>query len=325
MTQTQGKPMVFAVTGPTATGKTELGVRLAKEFDGEIVSCDSMQVYRGLPIGTAQPDAQERQGIAHHMIGVLPVTEDCSVSRYVALAAGVMEEIRQRGKLPILVGGTGLYARALLLGTDLSADGEEKVLRARLLVAAEREGSKVLHERLARLDPLAAEGIHPNNVKRVVRALAYCERTGTRFSGKNQGWQGEAGYRYRMLSLSYEDRSVLYGRIEERVDRMMAGGLLEEAEGLYRITRSCRHLPTAAQAIGYKELFPYFDGECSLETAVGKLKQASRRYAKRQMTWFRREPNCVIHSLDQDADRNGALARAGELIREMAPAAGETH
>ena len=308
------KQTVIAVVGPTATGKTDLGIFLAKVFDGEILSCDSMQIYRGLPIGTAQPTPEERREVPHHLVDFLPLAEDFSVSDYVKEAGTVIEELSERKKLPILVGGTGLYSRALLRGFPFEEHCREDALRETLLNRAEREGPMVLYEELKRLDPKAAAEIHPNNVKRVARAIEYCTLTGALFSDQaKRSKEVKPPYRSLELLLLYRDRELLYRRIDERVDRMLERGLLEEAKTLFDFCGSAEKRPTAAQAIGYKEFFPFFQGEISLSEAVEQIKRESRRYAKRQITWFSRETEAVPLYLDDYKDRAEVFERAKEI------------
>lgn len=309
------KLSVAAILGPTATGKTALGIAVAKRFGGEIISCDSMQIYRGLPIGTAQPTADETVAVRHHLVNFLDVTERFSVSDYVSEASKIVAEIHALGKLPILVGGTGLYARSLLRGFTFEDSTEDENLRRELTERGEREGFGSLYEELKSLDPIAAEGIHPNNVKRVVRALEYCKLTGEPFSAQaDRSRHVESPYRSIMLCLAFRDREKLYSRINLRVDKMLEMGLLEEAEQFYRHCKTLGTPPTAAQAIGYKELFPYFDGTATLDEAIENIKRESRRYAKRQMTWFNREQDAKFLYVDDYADF-GALT--GEAIRQI--------
>lgn len=312
------KKKVIAVVGPTATGKTDLGIFLAKAFDGEILSCDSMQIYRGLPIGTAQPTPQERSEVPHHLIDFLPIEEDFSVSDYVKEAGNLIEELSEQRKLPVLVGGTGLYSRALLRGFPFEEHCREDGLRETLLKRAEEEGPMALYEELQKLDPKAASEIHPNNVKRVARALEYCTLTGERFSDQAmRSKEIEQPYRSLELLLLYRDRGLLYRRIDERVDRMLEQGLLDEARRLYDFCTLSKRRPTAAQAIGYKEFFPYFRGELSLSESVEQIKRESRRYAKRQITWFSREPEAVPLFLDEYQTKDGLFQRAKELCKDF--------
>lgn len=309
------KQKIIAVTGPTATGKTALGIALAKRLDGEIVSCDSMQVYRGLAVGTAQPDSGELAQARHHLVGFLDWDTDFSVSDYVKIAGETINDICARGKLPILVGGTGLYARSLLRGFSFTEDCRDDALREKLFSDAQALGPEEMHRRLAGLDPVSAGEIHPNNVKRVLRALEYCILSGEPFSQQTaRSRQAERPYRYAMFCPVFRDRQVLYSRIEARVDRMLEQGLLREAEKLYNFCQGTGKRPTAAQSIGYKELFPYFDGTASPEEAVDNIKKESRRYAKRQLTWFAREPDA--HYLYMD-ELGGTQAALEECLRVL--------
>ena len=308
---------VIAVVGPTATGKTALGIGLARRFGGEIVSCDSMQIYRGLPIGTAQPDQEELAQAPHHLVGFLDVGEPFSVSDYVNLAGRIITEIAGRGKLPILVGGTGLYARSLLRGFSFEESARDDSLREALFREAEERGPEALYRRLQEQDPVAAGEIHPHNVKRVIRALEYIQLSGEPFSRQAaRSKEAQSPYRYCMLVLGFRDRQKLYQRIDRRVDRMLELGLLKEAEGFYRRCKEGRTPPTAAQAIGYKELFPYFAGEVPLEQAVEDIKRESRRYAKRQITWFAREENAVPLYLDELDGPEDLLEAAVRILEE---------
>lgn len=292
-------PLV-AITGPTATGKTALGIALARALSGEIVSCDSMQVYKGLEIGTAQPDEEERSSIPHHLIGFLSWDQAFSVSDYVSIANKVIQEIFQKGHMPLLVGGTGLYARSLLKGFSFKENCRSDELRAELVEEAQKLGSAEMHCRLAQLDPQSALEIHPHNVKRVLRALEYCMLSGEPFSRQAaRSQEAESPYCYTMFCLTYRDRQGLYHRINARVDKMLKDGLLEEARRFYDFCISTNSTPTAAQSIGYKELFPYFRGEITLSHAIENIKQESRRYAKRQITWFNREEAATFLFIDE--------------------------
>lgn len=277
------KPKVLAVVGPTASGKTALGVELAKAFDGEVVSCDSMQIYEGLDIATAKPTAEEMQGIPHHLISVIPRTQRFSVAEYAQLAHAAIADITARGKLPVLVGGTGLYADTVLNGMQFTAEAGDPRIRTRLTERLHTEGADALYTQLRTLDPEAAAQIHPNNTVRVLRALEVCLRTGDTFTAyKRRNADHPAPYDSLILGLDW-DREVLYARIDRRVLQMLEAGLLEEV-------RAARDplMQTSAAAIGYKELFPYLDGTASLESCVEQIQRESRRYAKRQLTWFRR-------------------------------------
>ena len=280
------KIKIAAVTGPTASGKTALAIALAKRLDGEIISCDSMQIYRGMDIGTAKPTKEELAEVPHHLIDILPADAPYSCSDYVKDAERAVEDIVSRGKLPIFCGGTGLYLDRFLKGGNDDTAACDEDLRSELWRFYEEKGTDALYERLLELDPVAAESIHKNNVKRVIRAIEICLVTGEKKSDiDKKNSEVVDKYDHRVITLAFENRDLLYRRIEKRVDQMIAEGLVEEtrrlmAEGIFE--RSV----TAAQAIGYKELFPYLRGEASLEDCVDELKMATRRYAKRQLTWF---------------------------------------
>lgn len=309
---------IVAITGPTATGKTALSIAVARHFGGEIISCDSMQLYRGLPIGTAQPTPDETAQVPHHLVNFLDVTQDFSVSDYVTAAGEKAQEIYAKNKLPVLVGGTGLYARSLLRGFSFEETARDDALRAQLAQQAEELGIQPLYDELKKLDPISAENIHPNNVKRVLRALEYCRLTGEPFSAQAERSQAvQSPYNYLMLCIAYRDRQKLYDRIDLRVDKMLAAGLLDEAKAFYKICKVLATPPTAAQAIGYKELFPYFEGEISLDEATENIKRESRRYAKRQLTWFRREQDAVFIYADDYTSQNQLEEKAIQLAENF--------
>ncbi len=285
MTQTGNKPRVLAVVGPTASGKTWLGVQLAKIYGGEVISADSMQIYKGMDIASAKPTEAEKEGIPHHLMGFLDMDVTFSAADYVKLAKEKIDEVLSRGKLPIIVGGTGLYVDSLLENVKFSEGGSDEAYREELMAFAREQGAEALHARLAEKDPEAAAAIHPNNIIRVVRALEVCHVTGRRFSKlKAESRTEESPYDSLILGLSYEDRAVLYRRIDLRVEEMAKNGLVEEARELWE----AGGMKTSANAIGYKELIPYFAGEMSLEECIAKIQQETRRYAKRQLTWFRK-------------------------------------
>ena len=280
------KTRIIAVVGPTASGKTALSIELARRMNGEIVSCDSMQVYRGMDVGTAKPDEAERAGIPHHLIDVADADAPFSVAEYVTLAKRAVEDIAARGKTPVVCGGTGLYLDALLRG-EMEQTETDPALRQALLEYAAEYGAHALHERLRRVDPESADAIHENNVKRVCRALEIWESTGmTKTEADKRSLLRESPFDATVIGIFYPDRNVLYDRIARRVDAMLASGLVEEtrrldADGVFDANA------TAAQAIGYKELLPYVRGEETLATARERLILSTRRYAKRQLTWFR--------------------------------------
>ena len=285
------KHPVLAVVGPTATGKTALGVALAEQFGGEIISADSMQIYKGLDIGTAKVTPEETHGIPHYAVDLLEPDQTFSVADFTALAGTLEADLSARGKLPILVGGTGLYVQSFLYGVRFTAEKAPDGLREQLAAELAEKGPAALYEELKQVDPEAAAAIHPNNQVRVLRALEHYRTTGRRLSEqKAASLPPERPYRALVLGLDFPERAQLYRRIDLRVDRMMEAGLLAEAETVFA---NRARFKTAAQAIGYKEFFPYFMGESELTPCVEKLKQASRNYAKRQLTWFRRQTDAV--------------------------------
>lgn len=288
---------VIAIVGPTAVGKTSLSIELAKQFNGEIISGDSMQVYRGLDIGTAKVTAEEMEGIPHHLIDVRDVDESYSAADFQKAARKAIQEISDRGKLPIIVGGTGLYMQSLLWDYKLGNEGEleDDSLRAKYEAFAEENGNLALWEKLQLTDPLAAEKIHCNNRKKMIRALEVFELTGHSILEPKE--QPKELYDSFLIGLN-TDRSILYQRINQRVDLMVEQGLLAEAKNLAKN-------PTvqAAQGIGYKEFFPYLSGGSSLEAALEEVKLHSRRYAKRQLTWFRNRMSVRWYDLIQQPEK----------------------
>ncbi|MBQ9785343.1 MAG: tRNA (adenosine(37)-N6)-dimethylallyltransferase MiaA [Clostridia bacterium] len=306
---------LLAIVGPTASGKTALSIELAKRLGGEIVSCDSMQVYRGMNVGTAKPTEDEKCGVPHHLIDVADATAPFSVAEYVTLAQAAIADICTRGKVPVICGGTGLYLDALLRG-GLEETESDPALRKSLFDYAEAHGAHALHERLRAVDPESADAIHENNVKRVVRALEIYESTGvTKTASDKQSREQPAPYDATVLGLFYPDRTVLYDRIARRVEIMLADGLTEEtaalcAAGVFEANA------TAAQAIGYKEILPALRGEETLAAATERLITATRRYAKRQLTWFRAKD--YVRWLDM-TDADGKM-RALDAIADEAVA-----
>ena len=313
--QTKEKIPILAVVGPTASGKTALGVELAKAYNGEVVSADSMQIYKGMDIATAKPTPEEMQGIPHHLIDILPRDTIFNVADYVKLAEQAIADITQRGKLPILVGGTGLYLASLLDNVQFAETKQDAALRKELTDYAETHGTEALHERLKAVDPAAAAVIHPNNVVRVVRALEVTLLSGKPFSvQKAESRTQPSPYDACIIGLDYEDRQVLYDRINRRVDLMVENGLVEESYAVWKTNPK----QTAANAIGYKELRPYLEGKEELSAALEKVKQASRNYAKRQLTWFRREKTVTMVNWDEyDYDKNKLLACMLKDLREI--------
>lgn len=279
------------IGGPTATGKTALSVELAKRLNGEILCADSMQIYAGLSIGTARVTPEEAQGVSHHLSGFLPPERAFSVAEYVEAARTCIEEIAARGKTPIVVGGTGLYVESLLRGVRFGAKETSPALRAALERQVEAEGTAALYEELRAADPACAAALHPNNKKRLVRAVELLRLTQrTQAQRAKSSLPQQRPYAEQLYCLSCADRAALYARIDARVDAMLEAGLLEEARVVCCHREEYR---TAAQAIGYKELFPFLLGEAALPECVLRLKQATRNYAKRQLTWFHRMEDAV--------------------------------
>ena len=284
------KPLVI-LTGPTAVGKTDLSLQLARAVEGEIVSADSMQVYRHMDIGSAKILPEERQGIPHHLIDCRDPWEEFHVVEFQREAKAAMEKIWSRGHLPLVTGGTGFYIQALLRDIDFTETGGNPAYREALEKKASEEGPEALHARLAQVDPEAARQIHPHNVKRVIRALEYFHDTGEPISVHNERERKrQSPYHYAYFVLN-RNRPELYRRIDARVDQMMEAGLLEEVRRLRQM--GCTRQMVSMQGLGYQELLEYLDGELSLEAAVEKIKRETRHYAKRQITWFKREPDVI--------------------------------
>ena len=302
-------PRAIAIVGSTASGKSALALELCKRHGGELVSMDSMQIYRGMDVGTAKPTALERAQVRHHMIDVVEPNESYSSGAYVEAAASVIREIESRGKLPVLCGGTGLYLDGLLRG-GFGENYADPHLRAELEDLADAQGALALHARLAELDPESAVAIHPNNVKRVIRALEICMVSGkTKTELDRLSREAQPQVDALVIGIRYNNREVLYDRINRRVDIMLQDGLVEETErllkaGVFEVNA------TAAGAIGYKEILPYLQGHISLEQATEDLKTATRRYAKRQMTWFYAKPYVTWI----DADDNGKMRTFEEIV-----------
>ena len=291
------KQKVIAVIGPTASGKTALSVELAKRFDGEIVSADSMQIYKYMDIATAKPTEEEKQGIPHHLMDFLEPSESFSVARYCELAHAAITDIAARGRLPIIAGGTGLYVDSLLDGMQFEEQEIDLALREGIAAELEEMGMDHMLNVIRAFDPDSAERLSKErNPKRVVRCIEVYRLTGMTQTQLNLSQQrADAPYDALKIGLTAADREYLYDRINRRVDIMMENGLLEEARRFYEADFG----DTAAAAIGYKELLPYLEGERDLDTCVGNLKRATRRYAKRQMTWFRRDPSVCWFNIDE--------------------------
>lgn len=280
------KPLII-LTGPTAVGKTHLSIRLAKAVQGEIISADSMQVYRHMDIGSAKIRPEEMEGVPHHLIDCLNPDEDFNVVRFQEMAKEAMAHIYQRGHIPILTGGTGFYIQAITGDIDFTQHGEDNSYRLALEKKAAEEGAQSLHDMLQKVDPLSAQTIHANNVKRVIRALEYYNQTGQPISSHNlEQRQKTSPYQLAYFVLN-DERSRLYQRIDQRVDEMISSGLVKEVETLKAM--GCHPGMVSMQGLGYKEILAYLEGYCSLEEAVYILKRDTRHFAKRQITWFKRE------------------------------------
>ncbi len=285
MTQSTEKIKIIAVTGPTASGKTRLGVSLAERFSGEIISADSMQIYKGMNIATAKPSLEETRAVRHHLIDFLDPGESFSVSEFIRLANDAVNDIMSRNKFPILVGGTGLYADSFLSGRTFIESARDEDIRKTLGKRLKEQGALELLSELEKIDPETAASLHPNNTKRIIRALEMYMVTGKTLSEQNAlSHRSPSRYDPLYIGITFRDREKLYKGIDRRVDEMLRRGLVDEAKEYYSKEKSV----TAAAAIGYKELKPYLDGEKTLEECAHSLKTATRRYAKRQTTWFRR-------------------------------------
>lgn len=304
---------VVVICGPTASGKTALGVALAKAFDGEVVSADSMQVYRGMDIGTAKPTAEEMDGVPHHMLDVTDPAEDFSVARYVDMAAPIVEDILRRGKRPFLVGGTGLYIDNLLAGRSFPPFSGK--IRQELTARVEEEGLDKLYNQLGRVDPVRQGEISPNDEKRILRALEVFYETDKPMSE----WNAESKtqpplFEAVRIGLDFQERAALWARIDARVDEMMARGLMEEAAGLLR--RGVPPTATAMQAIGYKELTAALLGHESPEDAAAMVKLRTRQYAKRQLSWFRREKDTFWVRWENEPNFSRGLLNSTAFLKE---------
>lgn len=284
------KPLII-LTGPTAVGKTMASIGLAKAVDGEIISADSMQVYRHMDIGSAKIKPEEMEGIPHHLIDVLEPDDEFHVVKFQQLAKKAMREIWERGHIPIVTGGTGFYIQALLYDIDFDENEKEDACRKELEAYAREHGAEALHEKLALVDPSSAEMIHPNNIKRVIRALEFYEQTGKRISEHNETQrQRESPYAFAYFVLT-DDRAHLYERINRRVDQMIEEGLVNEVQALK--DKGYTKQLVSMQGLGYKEILDYLDGNCTLEEAIYTIKRDTRHFAKRQLTWFKRERDVI--------------------------------
>lgn len=302
---------IIVVAGPTASGKTSLGVELCKIFGGEVISADSMQIYKGMDIATAKPTKEEMQGIKHYLIDILDPAQSFSVADFKEYAEKAISEITEKNKIPVIVGGTGLYIDSLIENLTLSEASTDETVRAKLFERAEKEGAEVLLAELNEIDSEYARKLHKNNVKRIVRALELWETAHITMTEQIKNSKAvEPPYKVCYICLDADNREVLYKRINKRVDLMLEAGLIEETEKYFS---SCGK--TSAQAIGYKELAPYLNGEKTLEQAVEALKQGTRRYAKRQLTWFRRNENAVHLYIDRYETKQELIKAAAEIVK----------
>ena len=305
---------LICICGPTASGKTALSVALAKQLHTEIISADSMQIYRGMDIGTAKPTAEERQGVPHHLLDICAPSEPFSVARYVELADAAAQDVLSRGMIPIVAGGTGLYMDALIECSTFSGDETDLSVREKYQRMAAEQGNEAVHACLAKVDPEGAERLHPNNLKRVIRALEVYEQTGMTIDAFNRLHKRPAPkYAALKIGICPAERQTLYDRIDCRVDQMLADGLLEETK---RLLDSGALAGTAAQAIGYKELLGYLQGDAPLADCVALLKQRSRNYAKRQLTWLKRDDNIHWIYYNNGEELPAILQEATEYLQK---------
>lgn len=307
------KPMII-LTGPTAAGKTSLSIRLAKEINGAVISADSMQVYKKMDIGTAKIMPEEMEGVDHYLVDVLDPKDEFHVARFQQMAKEALECIYAKGQIPIIVGGTGFYIQALLYDIQFTDTKMDESYRKELAKIAQEKGNHFLHEMLAKVDPVGAEAIHENNVKRVIRALEYYKETGEPISVHNERERNRVSpYRFAYFVLTHE-RPVLYDRINRRVDQMLEQGLVEEVKKLKEegYDRSL----VSMQGLGYKEIFRYLDGEISLEEAVYILKRDTRHFAKRQLTWFGRERDVIMIEKQKFENDDAILQYMKKIIRD---------
>lgn len=305
---------MICVVGPTASGKTNLSVNIALQFNAEIVSCDSMQLYKGMNIGTAKVTKEEMCAVPHHLLDILDISQEFSVSDYVKVADECVKDIRRRGKLPVFCGGTGLYIDSYVSGMEFGEYENLPEYRKELEMFAAENGPDALHDMLYKCDPEAAEKTDAANVKRVIRALEVFKATGIPVSQWNKKTKENAVKKDALyIGVAFSDRQKLYDRINKRIDSMIENGLLEETQKL--ISLGIRNTTTAGQAIGYKELYPYFDGESTLEECIERLKINTRHYAKRQLTWFMRNKDIKWLYADQNS-KEELVGKAIEICSE---------
>ena len=308
------KTKVIVIVGPTASGKTSLGIHIAKQFGGEVISGDSMQIYKKMDIATAKPTAEEMDGVKHHLIGFVNPQDEYSVASFCEDAKKAVSEIKEKGKVPIIVGGTGLYIDSFINNITFFQDASSEKIREELYNELNEFGIEKLYNELISVDSEAAKKIHPNNEVKVIRALEIYRTTGKNLTEQNeQSHQSEREYEPLYIGISYKDREKLYDRINKRVDIMLENGLLDEAKEFYKEYAS----KTAVNAIGYKELKPFIDGEKTLEECANHLKQSTRRYAKRQLTWFNRNERINWVYPDTYEDISLLYDEAERLVEEF--------
>ncbi len=308
------KPLII-LAGPTAVGKTKLSIALAKAIHGEIISADSMQVYKHMDIGTAKIKQEEMQGVVHHLIDILEPCEDFNVVLFASYAKKAMEECWNKGKIPILVGGTGFYIQAVLYDIDFTENDDDKSYRTKLEQLAKEKGAEYLHELLRKVDEKAANEIHPNNIKRVIRALEFYEKSGQKISVHNEEQKKkESPYAYAYFVLN-DEREVLYDRINRRVNKMLEDGLVEEVKQL--LEAGIPKTAVSMQGLGYKEIASFLTGEYTYEEAIYYLKRDTRHFAKRQLTWFKREPDVIwLNRPDFNQKEELILQEMLQIIKE---------
>ena len=310
------KQPLLVLAGPTAVGKTELSLRLAEELNGAVISADSMQVYRQMDIGSAKIMPEERRGIPHYLIDVLDPEEDFNVFRFQQMAGEAIAEIHEKGKLPILTGGTGFYIQAVLKNIDFTENEGHQEIRAQMEALAQAQGPEAVYRELQKLDPEAAADIHPHNVKRVIRAIEYYQMTGKPISAHNREQRARRSAYHSALFVITDERQRLYENINSRVDLMMENGLVEEVRRLVGCGLTEDNI--SMKGIGYRELFPYFRGEISLEQAVEEIKKDTRHFAKRQITWFKREEDAIwVNKRDFGYDEEKILAYLLKTWKEL--------
>ena len=306
------KKKIVVIIGPTAVGKTKYAIRIAQNLDGEILSADSMQVYEHMNIGSAKPTDEELAMVRHHLIGEVDPLQEWSAAEYQKKAKGRIDEMFSRGKLPVICGGTGLYVNSLIYDMDFSTAKGDESLRKELQLLADTMGGQALHDRLTKADPTAAERIHPNNIKKMIRAIEVAETAGKGIPEFDGVFQKSGDYDSIMIGLNI-DRQILYNRIEQRVDAMIEAGLVDEVRMLLAL--GLTEDDNSMKGIGYKELIGFLQNEYSLEEAVKKIKQNSRNYAKRQMTWFRRYDNIKWFDLTDVVDFEQSAQKVTEYIQ----------